>query len=70
MPAKASFDEHQENDLICNRKKSYTDPIYFSGGMTHNDPDDRPAAVFGGRVTLHAGGEWESYLLLPVIPPR
>lgn len=41
-----------------------------TGGMTHNDPDDRPATVFGGRVTLHAGGGCESYLLLPVIPPR
>ena len=41
-----------------------------TGGMTHNDPDNRPAAVFGGRVTLHAGGKWESYLLLPVIPPK
>jgi predicted acyl esterase len=40
-----------------------------TGGMTHNDADDRPAAVFGGRITLHAGGARESYLLLPVIPP-
>jgi predicted acyl esterase len=40
-----------------------------TGGMTHNDPDDRPASVFGGRVTLHAGGGRESYLLLPIIPP-
>ena len=41
-----------------------------TGGMTHNDPDDRPANLFGGRVTLHAGGGRESYLLLPIIPPR
>ena len=41
-----------------------------TGGMTHNDPDDRPADVFGGRVALHAGGGRESYLLLPIIPPR
>jgi hypothetical protein len=40
-----------------------------TGGMTHNDPDDRPADVFGGRVALHAGGARESYLLLPIIPP-
>ena len=38
-----------------------------TGGMTHNDPDARPAEVFGGRVTLHAGGAREAYLLLPVI---
>jgi predicted acyl esterase len=39
-----------------------------TGGMTHNDPESRPGDVFDGRVTLHAGGERESYLLLPVIP--
>ncbi len=41
-----------------------------TGGMTHSDPDDRPADVFGGRVTLHAGGAREAYLLLPVFPPK
>lgn len=41
-----------------------------TGGMTHNDPDDRPPDVFGGKVTLHAGGPYESYLLLPIIPLR
>ena len=40
-----------------------------TGGMTHNDADNRPADRFGGNVTLHAGGGHESYLLLPVIPP-
>jgi uncharacterized protein len=39
-----------------------------TGGMTHNDPDDRPADVFGGTVTLHSGPEQPSHLLLPVIP--
>jgi uncharacterized protein len=38
--------------------------------MTHNDPISRPRDVFGGRVTLHAGGGRESYLLLPIIPVR
>jgi predicted acyl esterase len=41
-----------------------------TGGMTHNDPDNRPASLFGGSVTLHAGGGRESYLLLPIIPPK
>ncbi len=39
-----------------------------TGGMTHGDPDSRPTEVFGGTVTLHAGGGRESYLLLPIIP--
>ena len=41
-----------------------------TGGMTHNDPDNRPADVFGGNVTLHAGGGREAYLLLPIIPAK
>ncbi len=39
-----------------------------TGGMTHNDPDSRPKEIFGGKVTLHAGGRRESYLLVPIIP--
>jgi hypothetical protein len=39
-----------------------------TGGMTHNDPDNRPKDIFGGKVTLHAGGGLESYLLVPIIP--
>jgi uncharacterized protein len=41
-----------------------------TGGMTHNDPDDRPMDVFAGKVTLHAGGHHASYLLLPIIPAK
>ena len=39
-----------------------------TGGMTHDDPDNRPKDVFGGKVTLYAGGGRESYLLVPIIP--
>jgi uncharacterized protein len=41
-----------------------------TGGMTHNDPDNRPPAIFHNKVTLHAGGGRESYVLLPIIPPK
>ncbi|MCC7105609.1 MAG: CocE/NonD family hydrolase [Chloroflexi bacterium] len=40
------------------------------GPFTHTNPVDRPANVFGGKVTIHAGGEYGSYLLLPVVPPK
>ncbi len=40
------------------------------GPFQHNDPDDRPAAIFGGRVTLYGGGEHDSYLILPIVPPK
>jgi uncharacterized protein len=41
-----------------------------TGGMTHNDPDNRPPEVFGGKVTLTAGGPYASYLLVPIIPAK
>jgi predicted acyl esterase len=39
-----------------------------SGFFLHNHPEDRPKAIFGGENTLHTGGQFASYLLLPVIP--
>jgi uncharacterized protein len=39
------------------------------GCFAHDDPSDRPAAVFDGSVTVHTGGP-DSYLLLPIIPNR
>jgi uncharacterized protein len=38
------------------------------GPFKHDDPRDRPAAVFGGDVTLHAGPNRSAFLMLPVIP--
>jgi predicted acyl esterase len=38
------------------------------GVFIHDDPTDRPAETFGGKVTLHTGGEDAPHLLLPVIP--
>ena len=38
------------------------------GPFRHDDPVDRPASIFGGDVTLHAGPNRPSHLLLPAIP--
>jgi predicted acyl esterase len=38
------------------------------GPFLHDDPDDRPAAVFGGKAKLHFGQQQAAYLLLPIIP--
>jgi uncharacterized protein len=38
------------------------------GIFVHDDPADRPPALFGGVTTLFSGGANPSYLLLPVIP--
>jgi predicted acyl esterase len=39
-----------------------------SGPFLHNDPEDRPAEVFGGTTTIFTGATRASYILLPVIP--
>lgn len=41
-----------------------------TGGMTHTDPDSRPMPIFGGKVSLHTGGDTEAYVLLPIIPTK
>jgi predicted acyl esterase len=38
------------------------------GPFVHDDPDDRPPAVFGGKVTLHFGPNRSAHVVLPVIP--
>jgi hypothetical protein len=40
------------------------------GPFLHNDPIDRPPAVFSGTTSLHFGRGKAPYLLLPVIPPK
>ncbi|MGA9005007.1 MAG: CocE/NonD family hydrolase, partial [Pseudolabrys sp.] len=40
------------------------------GPFTHDDPRDRPPAVFSGEVTLHAGPDRQAFVLLPVIPKK
>jgi predicted acyl esterase len=40
------------------------------GPFLHNDPQDRPAEIFGGITTLHFGGGMAGYLLLPIIPEK
>ncbi|MPZ72911.1 MAG: CocE/NonD family hydrolase [Nitriliruptorales bacterium] len=40
------------------------------GPFLHDDPRDRPDEIFANTVTLHCGGHHESWVQLPVIPPR
>ena len=40
------------------------------GPFKHDDPRDRPATVFGGDVTLHAGPGRNAYVMLPIIPGK
>jgi predicted acyl esterase len=43
-------------------------PMKGVGPFLHVDPDDRPAAIFACRNTLHFAGGMQPYLLLPIIP--
>jgi len=43
-------------------------PMRGCGPFVHDDPEDRPAEVFGGKVTLHVGPQRPAHVLLPVIP--
>jgi predicted acyl esterase len=45
-------------------------PMRGCGPFVHDDPTDRPPAVFGGKVTLHFGPNRPAHVLLPVIPPK
>jgi predicted acyl esterase len=43
-------------------------PMKGVGPFIHDDPEDRPPAIFGGRNTLHFGQGKMPYVLLPIIP--
>lgn len=51
------------------RLSNFANELRGSGPFLHDDPRDRPAAMFAGTTTLHVGGAHPSSLLLPVIPP-
>ena len=52
------------------RLSNFKNELRGCGPFLHDDPRDRPAAVFGGRVTIHAAPGRESYVLVPVVPPK
>jgi uncharacterized protein len=49
---------------LSNMKNEFTG----CGPFLHDDPRDRPVAVFGGTTTIHFGSGRDNYVLLPVIP--
>ena len=50
------------------RLSNFKNELRGCGPFLHSDPRDRPALVFGGKVTLHCGPGHESYVIVPVIP--
>ena len=52
------------------RLSNFKNELRGCGPFLHDDPRDRPTAVFGGKNTLHTGPEQPCYILLPIVPAR
>ncbi len=52
------------------RIKSFVNEMRGCGPFLHNDPDDRPEPIFGGKNTVFAGGRNPSCVLVPIIANR
>jgi predicted acyl esterase len=52
------------------RLSNFKNELKGCGPFLHDDPRDRPVAVFGGTTTLHAEPDRQPYLLVPVIPAK
>ncbi len=63
-------DYEYEGEIDEASRQIHRYPSKGCGPFLHADPDDRPADVFGGKVTIYTGGNYNSYLLLPVIPEK
>ena len=50
------------------RLSNFKNEMTGSGPFLHDDPRDRPPAVFGGTNALHAAPDAAPYLLLPIVP--
>jgi hypothetical protein len=52
------------------RLSNFKNELRGCGPFLHDDPRDRPQAVFGGRTRLHTGPQHPAYVLLPVVPAK
>ena len=50
------------------RLATFVNELKGCGPFLHDDPGDRPPAIFSGKNTLYAGGDRAAYVLLPIIP--
>ena len=51
---------------LSNMKNEFTG----CGPFLHDDPRDRPVAIYGGQTSIHWAGDRDNYVLLPIIPAR
>jgi predicted acyl esterase len=52
------------------KQSNFKNELTGCGPFLHNDPANRPPAVFDNTTTLHFGGSKAPYLLLPIIPSK
>jgi len=52
------------------RLSNFKNELKGCGPFLHDDPRDRPPAIFHNKVALHFAPERAPYVLLPVIPPK
>jgi uncharacterized protein len=52
------------------RLSNFKNELKGCGPFLHDDPRDRPTAIFAGTTSLHFGRGKTPYLLLPIIPPK
>ena len=51
------------------RLSNFKNEMTGSGPFLHDEPRDRPAAIFGGTTTLHSEPSRSAFVLLPIVPP-
>ena len=52
------------------RLSNFKNELTGCGPFLHDDPIDRPPAIFGGTTTLHFGDGAAPYVMLPVVPAK
>jgi len=52
------------------RLSNFKNELKGCGPFLHDDPRDRPPAIFSGTTSLYFGRGKTPYLLLPIIPPQ
>ena len=62
--------DHEYAKSTGARLSNFKNELRGCGPFLHDDPRDRPAAVFGGKNTLHFGPNHASCIVVPVIPPQ
>lgn len=60
--------DYEYNGKSGGRLSNFKNELLGCGPFLHDDPEDRPAEIFGGQTTIHFGAGRSPTLLLPVIP--